>query len=547
MSQNQGRLIRRTFAGAVLTAALATLLTVQAPVPAALAAAPAVAEEAAPAPARTYIGPIEGAPRSARLGIVADDANFVAYVCSQDDVFNKSHSQWIKGPVADRKLKGEAGGVKIEGVLTDEKVEGSLTVEGKTLKFSAAAVAADSSAGLFRAEDKVDDEHFVFGWVIDTDGSMIGNQTNTTTGQARAQKGAPPGLTAPQGQANAKAPPVQGAPVTDPKKPLPQGEKGNKYPDAKRKEILSGVVQRLKAGGGSPLHGLVMHQIRRFLKGVKPGSPLEEKTFAQLRKAPRQALLAYVQAHDALPAEVRQATVGSVAEIPAEQPITPTNVKPILTGSGINPVPAPPPPPPSGKKIKSITAKSLNCIDEVDPETFLGFQLFDNIFVVYVVASGNTVGYSKKTAIYGGLKAGIIDGFSSADQTIFPSADEPNLVADQDVLVTAVLFEDHSGLINTIASVLKAVVDVATAVIDALTSSTAGADVAKAVDKLIDTVAAAFPTAQSLGGDTIIFKTDGRQLGLDGKAKTFFDVAKTTPGAGGPYHYRVQAINVQRQ
>jgi hypothetical protein len=546
MSQQQNVLIRRIFAGAILTAALAMLFAIQGAETTVLAARP-VAEEEAATPARTYLGPIEGAPRSARLGIVANNTAFVAYVCSQDDAFNKSHSQWIKGAVADRQLKGEVGGVKIDGVLADGKVEGSLTVQGKTLSFSAVGVAEDSPAGLFRAEDKVDDEHFVFGWVIDTDGSMIGNRRNITTGDAQAQKGLPPGLTAPQGQASDKATPITGAPVISPNKPLPQGEKGDKYPAAKRQEILAAVVKRLKAGGGSPLHGLVIHQIRRFLKGIKPGSPLEEKTFAQLRKAPRQALLAYIQAHDALPAEVRQATVGSVAEVPADQPITPTNVKPVLVGSGINPGPVAPPPPASGKKIQRISANSLNCIDEVDPETFLGFQLFDNIFVVYVAASGNTVGYSKKTATYGGLKAGVIDGFSSADQTIFPPADQPNLVADQDVLVTAVLFEDHSGIIGAIASVLKAVVDVAFAVIDALTGSTAGADVAKAVDKLIDAVAAAFPTAQSLGGDTILFKTDGRQLGLDGRAKTFFDVAKPTPGAGGPYHYRVQAINVQRQ
>src|SRR5260370_23530600 len=176
MSRNQAHIIRRTFAGAALTAALAALFAVHGPGGPARAARPAPAEEPpAAAEARTYIGPLEGAPRSARVGVITDGADFIAYVCSQDDAFNKDHSQWLKGPVADGKLKGEAGGVKIDAQLLPDKVEGSLTAAGKTLKFSAAAVEPGGCSGLYRAEDDADGAHYVLGWIADADGAVVGN------------------------------------------------------------------------------------------------------------------------------------------------------------------------------------------------------------------------------------------------------------------------------------------------------------------------------------------------------------------------------------
>src|SRR5262249_9105191 len=185
------------FSGAVLTGALATLFAVQGPRPADARAAEPTTEEA-PAAARTYVGAVEGAPRSARVGVVADGADFVAYVCSQDDGFNKAHSHWLKGKVAGNRLSGEPGGLKIAAELKDDKVEGSLTADGKTLKFSAAAVEPGGPAALYRAEDTADGEHYVLGWVIDADGAAIGNQRNTGSGDARALKTAPPPPAAPE-------------------------------------------------------------------------------------------------------------------------------------------------------------------------------------------------------------------------------------------------------------------------------------------------------------------------------------------------------------
>src|SRR5262249_19263102 len=163
----------------VLTVALGALLVVQGPHPAARAAAPGAEEEPA---VRVYVGGIEGAPRSARIGIVAGAADFVVYVCSQDDDFNKSLSHWLKGQVESNKFNGEGGGVKVRGERQGDRVEGTLTADGKTFKFRAAAVEAGGPAGLYRAEDTVEGQSHVLGWVIDAEGSVIGSARNSATG-----------------------------------------------------------------------------------------------------------------------------------------------------------------------------------------------------------------------------------------------------------------------------------------------------------------------------------------------------------------------------
>src|SRR3970040_2019622 len=57
--------------------------------------------------ATSYIARIDGAPDSARVGIVVENGKFAVYVCSLDDVFNLTSARWYTGDVgADGSVQG---------------------------------------------------------------------------------------------------------------------------------------------------------------------------------------------------------------------------------------------------------------------------------------------------------------------------------------------------------------------------------------------------------------------------------------------------------
>jgi hypothetical protein len=528
--------LRRTLAGAWLAALGAAVFLV--------GGRPAAGEEKTPE-VRTFIGTLDGAPRSARIGVITDGAEFVAYVCSQDAEFNQAYSKWLKGTVGDRsRLSAAAEGVKIEAAVGAEKIEGQLEAGGKSMKFSAAVVDPEAGAGLFRAEDTVKDETHVFGWLVEEDGTVVGNVRNTATGKSTPQAERKAPLDAPKGKATGADGGVTGQAVTDPKKALPKGEKDQKYDDKKRKEIQAGIVSRLKAKGGSALIQLALHQFRRFAKGEKPVGDVEQKTFARLAKLNKAALTSYLAAWDALPADTRTALQGApIAGLTADKPLTKNLAASIVSsaqiGGNVTPKPAT-----STKKITNIKALTLTCLDEVDPETFLGIPLFDHIFVVYVVTDGAEA-YTKQTKVYDGFRAGISQPFVAADLIVYPPSDKPTETSSQEVVVSAAIFEDHSGAIAAIEGIIKAAVDLGLVVASIVTGEPAPAGLAPAIDKLIDAIAAAFPSSQLLGSDIVVFKTDGSKVGVDGQKRTAFDVKKTTNGAGGPYHYQIQNLQSQ--
>src|SRR5262249_46356895 len=152
---------------------------------------------------------------------------------------------------------------------------------------------------------------------------------------------------------------------------------------------------------------------------------------------------------------------------------------------------------------------------------------------VYLVISGDTV-FDKKTSVYTGFVSGLQQGFNAADAKLWPPADQANLVATQDVTITASFFEDDSGDISAIASVLDAAVNLVFDILGAA-GKPAPADLQKGITDFIDAVAAALPLSQLLGADTMVVKTNGQKTNLNGQAKSSFDVKKTTQGAGGPY------------
>ena len=73
-----------------------------------LAAALAATARADGPDGTTFVGPVQCGEKTARIGLVADGDSYLAYVCSQDEAFNRDHARWFKGTVAGGKLEGKS-------------------------------------------------------------------------------------------------------------------------------------------------------------------------------------------------------------------------------------------------------------------------------------------------------------------------------------------------------------------------------------------------------------------------------------------------------
>src|SRR3712207_3357267 len=73
---------------------------------------------------KTYVGPVEGAPESARVGIVASGTDFIAYVCSHDEAFNMTHARWFSGKSGDGGAFDalQPDGAQIQGSIQGDRV-----------------------------------------------------------------------------------------------------------------------------------------------------------------------------------------------------------------------------------------------------------------------------------------------------------------------------------------------------------------------------------------------------------------------------------------
>jgi len=132
--------------------------------------APARAE----APPRTFVGELVGGPRSARIALVVHGDDVTAYACSQDDEFNKAHSQWFQGKLKDGAVEASEAGNTLKARPKGDSVEGTLTgTDRKELSFVAAR--AKGVAGLYRGEDRFGDEDFVAGWIVDQRHDVVGS------------------------------------------------------------------------------------------------------------------------------------------------------------------------------------------------------------------------------------------------------------------------------------------------------------------------------------------------------------------------------------
>lgn len=149
---------------------------------------------AQPAKSTTFVGPVDGDAKSLRrIAIVVQDNQFVAYVCSKDEEFNKGYSRWLKGSVKDGKIAATEEGLTVQGELQDGRFNGTVTgKDAKPLGFRAAAIVRSPVAGLYRATDKVKDAEFVVGWIVDGLHNVVGSCRNKKTGAQQVLQPAAP-------------------------------------------------------------------------------------------------------------------------------------------------------------------------------------------------------------------------------------------------------------------------------------------------------------------------------------------------------------------
>src|SRR5262249_968603 len=127
----------------------------------ALGLAVMVAAQAEPVepPSRSFVGELAGGPRSARIALVAQGNDVVAYGCSQDKEFNQAHPRWYEGSLKEGRLAITLDGHTLTARIEGNKVEGNLVgPDRKTLTFTATRTVPGTLAGLYRAEDKLADD-----------------------------------------------------------------------------------------------------------------------------------------------------------------------------------------------------------------------------------------------------------------------------------------------------------------------------------------------------------------------------------------------------
>jgi hypothetical protein len=138
--------------------------------------APSPSSPPAAAPsAKSYIAKVDGAPASARVGIVVEGSKFAVYVCSLDDTFNQTSARWYTGELdANGSLKGvSSDGVELGGTIKGDQFSGTLiNTAKKSMAFNGTLVPSGDKAGLYRGLGKYGGEDIIVGAVVSPDGAF---------------------------------------------------------------------------------------------------------------------------------------------------------------------------------------------------------------------------------------------------------------------------------------------------------------------------------------------------------------------------------------
>jgi hypothetical protein len=509
------------------------------------------ADEPKAAPtAATYVATLDGAPDSARLGLVCDGKSFLAYVCSGDEQFTADAARWFRGECDGKSIKASSpDGRTLTATLTAAGMTGTLTAAGKTYKFTAEAAAADSLAAVYRAEDDGDDGAVVFGWVVDADGFVAGarQQKDKPTTPLKGQ-GVLNGLS---GQAKKDSPPVSGQPVQDPKAP-PKGVKATadgKFTAARKKDAMDRLMAKLPRDG-NPLFAGMMQVVKRFNSGAKAETKVEERAFAKLKQVPKQVLIDLERNFDKQPKAVRDRMLGSSAGVvDGKTPVSADVVKGLMAKANIRSAgPSGPPQPRAATlpTIEQIKIKELKC-NKTTSGLFSG-ELRDEILAVYAGFAGETP-FAKSTGVVSKVKNGDEKTFAAADQVVFPPADNPNLKSTSDVIIAASLFEADPNVKN-IAVAVKVLVTGIGAVAAAFFIEAPPVAIGitlgvAALNLAIDQVAANFEGVQPLGDATLVVTVDGKFRNADGNNISQLKYERTDSAGPAPFDYRLKGFDVK--
>lgn len=515
---------------------------------------PAAVAEADEVVASTFIGELSGAPESARVAVVVHGTTFTAYVCSADQAFNDTFSRWFRGAVKDGKMSATAKcGAEFAATLSGAAVSGSLKKEGKTHEFTAKQIAADANAGLFRAAEAFGEDDYIVGWIVDEKESIVG-----TGGKAGGKVQT---LQPPKGNGNLAA--KIGDKKVDPAKvsggtpvPVPPAKKGDpaapvrKLDAAARAEILQDLVDRSKAEGGNPVQAILVHQMKRFAAGKKPETKLEERTFAILKTAPGNSIADYVKNWEALPQATRTTILGPAAgQLDPNKGLEAAAARKLaVTSPRLRTLKAAAPAAASGI-VKGVTAPTVRCIDETNPE-FIGA---DEVFAIHTVIVGNGQPVVKRTGLLTGMEDGVQKSFSTADAAVFPLEGQ-SPTAGAEVLVVTTLYEDDGSGVVAVVNFLKPLIQVAVIVaVEELNGDKKELSeldkvlIKIAVDGAISAVSGPLTNllVQPLGTDSIVVKPDGSVVAENGGAKTAMRFRKVKNGDV-RFDYELKGFQVQR-
>jgi hypothetical protein len=500
-------------------------------------------------PARSFVGVLEGAPRSGRIAVVVQSGRFLVYLCSQDADFNRGHARWFQGdlgPGGD--FRAVSDGLELRGSVSDEKVIGSVAgPDGKALRFSAARVPAHGDAGLYRSETKADGTAFVAGWIIDLDDNVAGSVS--CHGRQRVvvtPRPAPPGR-----NLSSRAPEVppqvanqlnQGGnirklntPSTTPPVLPGEGEgRGVKIDETAREETLRDGVARVKERGGSPLLAVFLHQARRRLAGVQPVGPQEERLFERLAELPPEVLKQVVANFDQLPLADRDALLG-----PLGKTLTPDNpldgkALEALSGALAARSAKKPPRGPGEGGVKELRLGQLVCVRETPPAGVGS----DDVLLVLIAASGRTL-HVRVSDPLRGLDTDVTKVLPEADGRAWPPPD--GKVATEEVVLSAALIEDDSGDPAATAALCR--------VYAAVTAEAAGAVSGGLLDfDLTDPLTAGFAALMALQPKTVFLGSDriiaqgARIAGADGKPRDRLTIKQLRPDGAVKTQYELRGL-----
>lgn len=502
----------------------------------AFCASPVPAQSDGSAPAKTFVGPVTGAVESARVGVVADGTNFMLYVCSTDETFNKTSARWARGPVANGVCEGKSpdGAMAVKAAVAADTVKGTLTVAGKAMAFTATLADERTYAGLYRCEEKDGAFDYVAGWVVDEADFVAGNVQNRQTGRVQVPPGAgrpgQGGIVSPRNTNAGNQPPrggnvppnlnpgtgtgVRGQQVTNPQTP-PTGA-GKKITAQESQDNLVVIATNLERKGGSPLLALTIHQVRRFNAGTRPANELEQKTFARLARIPKATLLDYEKNWEKIPLATRQRILGPRGRnVDPATPLTGDLSRSVLGlregGSG-----ATNPNAPNAPTINSVRFTQFQCVIPADVRK-------DEVFYTCLVASGTTA-FDNVSDIYKGIKKGDTKNFTARDSQFWPRFNT-STKASGEISIGVGLYDDDSGLRRAIVDVLSGLGDVAGDI--AANAGANGGAVANGFQNFLESSAAAISSVRFIGSDSVVIKPNQTAVDANGSPKNQLRFVKT--------------------